>query len=256
MAIAVDQNYDKSQRKISTANLEQFAGVDCQLLVEKETHRPIIMDGATVGGNFKCASTDELEAVKAKADSAVSADSVQWEGVEGVPDNVANALAFIAQSLTSEQKAQVVQNLMGTFLPLSGGTVNGDVSVNGSLQNNGVNVVTPYKAEDTIAVSFAEYVPGVITGSGKTLSFTIPLCRPIVASSITTNRLIISVRLDGQYINSNDSSGEDVTSKITNCAVGAFGIRINVDKSEGWNSAQNNNSVVISIGSGSSFTFK
>lgn len=71
MAIAVDQNYDKAQRKISTANLEQFAGVDCQLLVEKETHRPIIMDGSTIGGKFKCASTDELEAVKAKADSAL-----------------------------------------------------------------------------------------------------------------------------------------------------------------------------------------
>lgn len=109
MAIAVDQNYDKAQRKISTANLEQFAGVDCQLLVEKETHRPIIMDGVTVGGNFKCASTDELEAVKAKADSAVS---------------------FIEQSLTTEQKAQVVQNLEGTFLPLGGGTVTGSVRFN------------------------------------------------------------------------------------------------------------------------------
>lgn len=72
MAIAVDQNYDKAQRKISTANLEQFAGVDCQLLVEKETHRPIIMDGATVGGKFKCASTEELEAVETVANNAIS----------------------------------------------------------------------------------------------------------------------------------------------------------------------------------------
>lgn len=72
MAIAVDQNYDKAQRKISTANLEQFAGVDCQLLVEKETHRPIIMDGATVGGKFKCASTDELKAVETVANNAIS----------------------------------------------------------------------------------------------------------------------------------------------------------------------------------------
>ena len=72
MAIAVDQNYDKAQRKISTTNLEQFAGVDCQLLVEKETHRPIIMDGATVGGKFKCASTDELKAVETVANNAIS----------------------------------------------------------------------------------------------------------------------------------------------------------------------------------------
>lgn len=72
MAIAVDQDYDKAQRKISTANLKQFAGVDCQLLVEKETHRPIIMDGVTVGGKFKCASTDEVKAVETVANNAIS----------------------------------------------------------------------------------------------------------------------------------------------------------------------------------------
>lgn len=72
MAIAVDQNYDKAQRKISTNNLAQFAGVDCQLLVEKETHRPIIMDGSTIGGKFKCASTDEVKAVETVANNAIS----------------------------------------------------------------------------------------------------------------------------------------------------------------------------------------
>lgn len=72
MAIAVDQNYDKAQRKISTNNLAQFAGVDCQLLVEKETHRPIIMDGSTIGGKFKCASTDEVKAVKVTAQGALT----------------------------------------------------------------------------------------------------------------------------------------------------------------------------------------
>lgn len=72
MAIAVNQNYDKAQRKISTDNLAQFAGVDCQLLVEKETHRPIIMDGSTIGGKFKCASTDEVKAVETVANNAIS----------------------------------------------------------------------------------------------------------------------------------------------------------------------------------------
>lgn len=72
MAIAVDKNYDKAQRKISTANLKQFAGVDCQLLVEKETHRPIIMDGATIGGKFKCASVAELKTVETVANKAIS----------------------------------------------------------------------------------------------------------------------------------------------------------------------------------------
>lgn len=59
--IPVNPNLDKAQRKISTANLANFAGVDCQLLIEKETHRPIIMDGSTVGGAFKVASLDEVD---------------------------------------------------------------------------------------------------------------------------------------------------------------------------------------------------
>lgn len=72
MAIAVDQNYDKPQRIISSANLAQFAGVDWQLLVEKETHRPIIMDGKTLGGNFLCASKAEVDAVKTTAEGALT----------------------------------------------------------------------------------------------------------------------------------------------------------------------------------------
>ena len=177
MAIAVDQNYDKAQRKISTANLEQFAGVDCQLLVEKETHRPIIMDGATVGGKFKCASTDELEAVKAKADSATSADSVQWEGVEGVPDNVKNALSFIEQSLTPEQKAQVVQNLEGTFLPLAGGTMGGDIVLSGSSSikhdnsNSNTTILGANRFENGASISLYgkddSSLPGVFVLSAK-----------------------------------------------------------------------------------------
>ena len=42
--IPVDQYLDRAQRKVSTANLANFAGVDCQLVVEKETHRPVVMD--------------------------------------------------------------------------------------------------------------------------------------------------------------------------------------------------------------------
>lgn len=112
MAIAVDQNYDKAQRKISTDNLAQFAGVDCQLLVEKETHRPVIMDGSTLGGKFKCASTDEVKAVETVANNAISqatadelylkkeetakasqyaktaqyAETAPWEGIIGIKD--------------------------------------------------------------------------------------------------------------------------------------------------------------------------
>lgn len=46
-------------------------------------------------------------------------------GLTDVPDNVLNALSYVAQTLTAEQKAQIVQNLVGTFLPLSGGELSG-----------------------------------------------------------------------------------------------------------------------------------
>lgn len=115
MAIAVDQNYDKAQRKISTANLEQFAGVDCQLLVEKETHRPIIMDGTTVGGKFKCASTDEVKAVETVANNAISqatADSLYLKKEE---------TAKLAERATSDSNGNVITNTYATKTELASG---------------------------------------------------------------------------------------------------------------------------------------
>lgn len=50
-----------------------------------------------------------------------------WSDLADVPDNVKNALSFTEQTLTAEQKAQVVQNLVGTFLPIAGGTLSGTV---------------------------------------------------------------------------------------------------------------------------------
>lgn len=41
-----------------------------------------------------------------------------------------------AQSLTPEQKAQVVQNLEGTFLPLSGGSMLGSINVKAKTESN------------------------------------------------------------------------------------------------------------------------
>lgn len=63
----------------------------------------------------------------AKAASASVADSAPWSGIQTVPDNVVNALSYTAQELTEEQKKQVVQNLVGTFLPLSGGALSGNI---------------------------------------------------------------------------------------------------------------------------------
>lgn len=87
MAIAVDKNYDKAQRKISTANLAQFAGVDCQLLVEKETHRPVIMNGTTLGGAFKCVSTAEVNAVQETANSTYATKTEVTQGLAGKAPN-------------------------------------------------------------------------------------------------------------------------------------------------------------------------
>lgn len=70
--IPVDPNLDKAQRKVSTTNLANFAGVDCQLLVVKETHRPVIMDGTTAGGAFQAASVAELEAAKTELTQSIN----------------------------------------------------------------------------------------------------------------------------------------------------------------------------------------
>lgn len=70
--IPVDPNLDKAQRKVTTANLANFAGVDCQLLVVKETHRPVIMDGTTAGGAFQAASVAELEAAKTELTQSIN----------------------------------------------------------------------------------------------------------------------------------------------------------------------------------------
>lgn len=68
--IPVDQYLDRAQRKVSSENLANFAGVDCQLLIEKETHRPVIMDGETLGGAFKVASLTDKVSSSGKADTA------------------------------------------------------------------------------------------------------------------------------------------------------------------------------------------
>lgn len=130
MAIAVDQNYDKAQRKISTDNLAQFAGVDCQLLVEKETHRPIIMDGSTIGGKFKCASTDEVKAVETIANNAISqayADE-HYLGITAkaesakIADNATNATnANTAIKASQDANGNVIPDTYATKTELTSG---------------------------------------------------------------------------------------------------------------------------------------
>ena len=83
------------QAGASTAKLATLVGKAKQFIIDKTTWRPHIMDGSTPGG-YSLAFENEV-------------------------------LKLIAQTLTPEQKAQVVKNLEGTFLPLAGGEVNGQI---------------------------------------------------------------------------------------------------------------------------------
>ena len=65
-----------------------------------------------------------------KSEKAVSASSVQWEGVKSVPDNVKNALSFTKQTLNEAQKIQARTNIgavsqgdFANYLPLNGSKI-------------------------------------------------------------------------------------------------------------------------------------
>lgn len=62
--IPIDPVLDKPFRRISKENLPNFAGLDNQLLILKDEHRPIVMDGETLGGVFYSASLDDLKEAK------------------------------------------------------------------------------------------------------------------------------------------------------------------------------------------------
>ena len=59
-------------------------------------------------------------------------------------DDVSNVLKTTVQSLSAEEKAQIVKNLAGTFLPLAGGILTGGLNAWGGLyaKNNGTGSQT------------------------------------------------------------------------------------------------------------------
>ena len=52
-------------------------------------------------------------------------------------DDVSDVLKTTVQSLSVDEKAQIVKNLAGTFLPLSGGVLTGDLNLNGNYALSG-----------------------------------------------------------------------------------------------------------------------
>lgn len=133
--IPVDPKLDKAQRIISTSNLNQFAGVNNQLLVVKETHRPIIMDGSTLGGAFFCASTDEVQAVQTTANNALTKSQADAYYLGITAKATSAATADSAAKLTVAKSISISGGATATAVPFDGSasiTLN-VTSIDGSL---------------------------------------------------------------------------------------------------------------------------
>ena len=80
--IPIDPGLDKPFRRISKENLSKFAGLDNQLLILKEEHRPIVMDGETLGGVFYSASLDDLKEAKKDIENQITVISDTYITIE------------------------------------------------------------------------------------------------------------------------------------------------------------------------------
>lgn len=98
--------YDEvSQLRGTTAQIANYKGYPAQLVQNTETGKMGVMQGDTAGNIKYLANEEQLTPLAKDAD----------------------VLKLIAQSLTPEQKAQVLKNLEGTFLPLEGGILKGNL---------------------------------------------------------------------------------------------------------------------------------
>lgn len=100
--------YDEvSQLRGTTAQIANYTGYPAQLVQNTETGKMGVMQGDTAGNIKYLANEEQLTPLATKEELKPLAKD-------------ADVLKLIAQSLTPEQKAQVVKNLEGTFLPLTG----------------------------------------------------------------------------------------------------------------------------------------
>lgn len=125
MAIEANTPKDWGMRGATNTTLPQFKGKSRQLIVNiDDGYRPIIMDGITLGGRFKCASLDEV-ATKldkgAKAESAKVADSVNGANVSGTVANATNAVnATNATKATQDNLGRIISDTYATKGELEG----------------------------------------------------------------------------------------------------------------------------------------
>lgn len=145
--ISVDPNLDRAQRKVSTANLANFSGVDCQLLVVKETHRPVVMDGKTLGGVFESASLKELEAVKTELNEAIA--TKQPSGSYLLKEDAASTYVKKTDKVTSAATADKATQADSATNATNASTA--DAAVKATQDGNGNVIATTYATKSELA---------------------------------------------------------------------------------------------------------
>lgn len=92
MAIALTSN-DISTRGITNTNLAQFAGRARQVVINVDDgYRPVVMDGSTVGGKFKCASVTEVDSVESSLTSKINSTNTKVTNLTKKITNIETAV--------------------------------------------------------------------------------------------------------------------------------------------------------------------
>lgn len=128
MAIKANTPNDWGMRGATNTTLPQFQGVPRQLVVNiDDGYRPVIMDGTTLGGKFKCASSDELNSGLAtklgKTDKAESAKVADKALQDHTGNNIVETYATkteVTQGLAGKANVTGLQDALNAAIPKSG----------------------------------------------------------------------------------------------------------------------------------------
>ena len=108
--------------------------------------------------------------------------------------------------------------------------------------------VAPYKAGDTITVSELSVVGGV-TASGTNAYFTIPLSKPVSASSVTVSGTGY-IRQGGNYLFGEPGAIGDISQLTQSAAITSSGINLKLTQPDGYANVQNNDPIWLLLVSG------